>query len=49
MKVLGISCLTNLAAGLGGEKIDHEEVMETGAKISEIFNELLKRIVLRVS
>lgn len=49
MKVLGISCITNLAAGLGGETINHEEVMETGAKVAEIFKELLKRVIVKIS
>ena len=45
MKVLGISCITNLAAGMSDEPINHEEVMETGAKVAEIFKELLRRII----
>lgn len=47
-KVLGISCITNLAAGMTGENINHEEVMETGAKVSEVFKELLRRIIARI-
>ena len=45
IKVLGISCITNLAAGISDELINHEEVMETGAKVSATFKELLRRIV----
>lgn len=45
IKVLGISCITNLAAGISDETINHEEVMETGAKVANIFKELLKRII----
>ncbi|MDQ3179921.1 MAG: purine-nucleoside phosphorylase [Acidobacteriota bacterium] len=45
IKVLGISCITNLAAGISDEAINHEEVMETGAKVSTVFKELLTRIV----
>lgn len=48
MKVLGISCLTNMAAGMSDDVIHHEEVMETGAKVAGIFKELLKRIILRI-
>jgi purine-nucleoside phosphorylase len=48
MRVLGISCITNLAAGLSDEPINHEEVMETGARVAEIFRELLRRIVLKI-
>ncbi|MGE3467796.1 MAG: purine-nucleoside phosphorylase [Pyrinomonadaceae bacterium] len=49
MKVIGISCITNLAAGMSGEAINHEEVMETGAKVAEVFQELLKRVVVKIS
>ncbi len=45
IKVLGISCITNLAAGISDELINHEEVMETGNKVSAVFKELLRRIV----
>ena len=48
-RVLGISCITNLAAGMSDEPINHEEVMETGAKVAEIFKELLRRIVMKIS
>ena len=49
IKVLGISCITNLAAGMSDEPINHEEVMETGAKVSKIFKELLRRVILKLS
>ena len=45
IKVLGISCITNLAAGISDEAINHEEVMETGAKVANVFKELLIRII----
>lgn len=47
-KVLGISCITNFAAGMTGENINHEEVMETGAKVAEVFKALLRRIIARI-
>lgn len=49
MKVLGISCITNMAAGMSDEIINHEEVMETGAKVAGIFKELLRRILQRIN
>lgn len=49
MKVLGISCLTNMAAGMTDDVIHHEEVMETGAKVADIFKELLRRIISRIN
>jgi len=49
MKVLGISCITNMAAGMSDGSINHEEVMETGARVADIFKELLRRIIFRIS
>ena len=48
MRVLGISCITNLAAGMSDEPINHEEVMETGERVSSVFKELLRRIISRI-
>jgi purine-nucleoside phosphorylase len=45
MKVIGISCITNMAAGISGDIIHHEEVMETGAKVAATFKKLLKRVI----
>ena len=49
IRVLGISCITNLAAGMSGEIIEHEHVMETGARVAEVFKELLQRVIVRIS
>ena len=48
MKVAAVSCVSNLAAGIGEEKINHEEVMEAGVKVAQLFKELLKRVVTRI-
>lgn len=48
MKVLGISCITNMAAGITDEPINHQEVMETGARVAEIFKELLRRVISKL-
>ena len=45
LEVLGISCITNMAAGIGDEPINHEEVMATGDRVRESFTELLRRII----
>jgi len=47
--VLGISCITNMAAGIGDEPINHEEVMATGDRVRETFTQLLRRVVSRVN
>lgn len=44
MEVLGISCVTNQAAGLGG-KLLHEEVLEIGRRVSATFIKLLSGIL----
>jgi purine-nucleoside phosphorylase len=49
MKVLGISCITNFAAGMTSETINHEEVMETGARVAEVFKELLTRTISKLN
>jgi purine-nucleoside phosphorylase len=45
MEVLGISCITNMAAGVLPQPLDHAEVMETAAKVRGQFIALLERIV----
>lgn len=49
MEVLGISCITNMAAGLGDEPIDHAEVMATGDRVRGTFTQLLRRVVSRIN
>lgn len=48
MRVLGISCVTNMAAGILPVKIRHEEVLETGAMVRETLIGLLKKILPRL-
>ncbi|HEY4084880.1 MAG TPA: purine-nucleoside phosphorylase [Bryobacteraceae bacterium] len=45
MWVLGISCVTNAAAGVLDQKLDHAEVLATGEKMKDTLTELLRRIV----
>ena len=49
MKVIGISCITNMAAGISDDIIHHEEVMETGAKVAATFKELLARVIKKLN
>jgi purine-nucleoside phosphorylase len=49
MDVLGISCITNMAAGISDEPINHEEVMATGDRVRETFTQLLRRVIGRVT
>ena len=45
LEVLGISCITNMAAGISDEPINHEEVMATGDRVRDTFAQLLRRVV----
>jgi purine-nucleoside phosphorylase len=45
IKVLGISCITNLASGVIDQPINHDEVIETGARVHETFKNLLRRLI----
>jgi purine-nucleoside phosphorylase len=48
MKVLGISCVTNMAAGILPQKINHEEVLETGAMVRGTLVKFLKALLPRL-
>lgn len=48
LKVLGISCITNMAAGILNQTLSHEEVMETSARVQKHFIALLKGIIKRI-
>lgn len=45
MKVLGISCVTNFAAGVIDQKLDHKEVLEVGERMKDTMVELLRRVL----
>ncbi|KHL14573.1 UNVERIFIED_CONTAM: purine nucleoside phosphorylase [Mumia flava] len=48
LEVLGISLVTNLAAGITGEPLNHEEVLAAGAHAAEEVGELLARVMPRI-
>jgi len=48
MEVLGISLVTNLAAGITGDPLNHEEVLEAGRAAATRMGELLGTIVPRI-
>jgi purine-nucleoside phosphorylase len=45
IEVLGISCVTNLAAGIQATPLSHEEVLETGRAVEARLAELLTRLI----
>ena len=48
MRVLGISCLTNMAAGILPEPLSHREVMETAERVRDTFRTLLDGVIERL-
>jgi purine-nucleoside phosphorylase len=49
IRVLGISCVTNMAAGITGKPLTAEEVFETGARIKNEFIALLRAVIPRIA
>lgn len=45
MQVLAISCVTNMAAGISPQKLDHKEVMETGERVRDTLIQFLKALL----
>jgi len=45
VRVLGISCVTNMAAGILPQRIRHEEVLETGRMVRDTLVSLLKAVL----
>ncbi len=48
IRVLGISCVTNMAAGILPQKINHEEVLETGVQVRDTLVRFLKTLLPRL-
>jgi purine-nucleoside phosphorylase len=48
LKVLAISCVTNMAAGILDQPINHEEVLETGKRVQKQFEALLRAVLPRI-
>lgn len=45
IKTVGISCLTNMAAGILDQPLNHEEVIETSARVKNNFIKLMNRVI----
>lgn len=48
MRVCGISCISNMAAGVTGEKLSHEEVQETADRTADLFRKLVTAGILAI-
>jgi purine-nucleoside phosphorylase len=49
MRVLGISCVTNAAAGILDQPLNHLEVLETAERVKGQFINLLKAVIPRIA
>lgn len=49
IKVLGISCITNMAAGVLKKKLNHQEVMETANLVRQKFVNLIKKTISKIN
>ena len=49
MRVLAISCVTNMAAGMLEQAINHDEVIETGKRVRAQFVSLLRAVIPRIA
>ena len=45
IRVLGLSCITNLAAGVTKEKLDHREVLDVGERVKTGLLEVLGQVI----
>ncbi|HCT65185.1 MAG TPA: purine-nucleoside phosphorylase [Lachnospiraceae bacterium] len=48
IKVLGISCITNMAAGVNSQPLNHAEVIETTKRVKEKFIDLVRTIIKEI-
>ena len=48
IKVGGLSCITNMAAGIKNETLKHEDIKEQALKVMEYFSSLLKNTIIRL-
>jgi len=48
MKIAGVSCITNLAAGMNKAPLNHKEVSETANKIADSFSILIRNFIRRI-
>jgi purine-nucleoside phosphorylase len=49
IEVMGISCVTNLAAGLGATQLSHQEVFEAGRQVEHRLAAFLRRLAPRIA
>ena len=48
MRICGLSCISNMAAGIVDQPLNHEEVQAMGVKVENIFEELVTEAILHI-
>jgi purine nucleoside phosphorylase I, inosine and guanosine-specific len=48
LEVCGISCITNMAAGISKAELNHKEVQETADRVAKSFKELVTKIIVAI-
>ena len=48
MEICGISCITNMAAGISKVELNHKEVQETAGRVAKSFKELVTKVVVNM-
>lgn len=48
LKVAGISCVTNLAAGMTGDKLNHQEVQDVAGRVEKEFSGFLSSFIQQI-
>ena len=48
LEVCGISCITNMAAGISKQPLDHKEVQETADRVAAQFKQLVTAVVSNI-
>lgn len=48
MEVCGISCITNMAAGISKTELNHREVQETADRVAKAFKELVAKVIVNM-
>ena len=48
LEICGISCITNMAAGISEQPLDHKEVQETADRVAAQFKQLITAVVASI-
>lgn len=48
LKCIGITCITNMAAGIMNEKLSHEDVKDTASKVESNFKKVIKELIKEI-